>query len=172
LALAARVTASPPSRWPWQKPPQNERDTFVREWDAAVLEEVDLDGSGYLLSSYFLAQNVLNGLPDPFDAPEGLTLAKVFTAAFPLRAPLSLPTLEAKALAAFCSRRPTRSSRKACHESMTTSPWSSSSREGHGNCACAGRGACNGTLALYGAGPAGSRMAEQGVDNLRLKVKT
>lgn len=90
LALAARVT------------PGNGRDAFTREWAAATLDEDVLEGSGFLLSSYFLAQSVLNGLPDPFDAPQGSTLAKIFTAAFPVRAPLALPPFEPKALADFC----------------------------------------------------------------------
>ena len=76
---------------------------FAREWDAAVLEEVDFDGSGWVLSSYFLAQSHLNDLADPFDSAEGMTLAKVFTAAFPVRAPQPLPELDAKALQEFCA---------------------------------------------------------------------
>ena len=102
LALAAQITTPPKSKWPWQKKPDTGRDAFVREWGAAIEEELVFDGSGYLLASYFLAQNEMNGLTDPFDEPEGLTLAKVFTAAFPVRAPQSLPPLEPKALAAFC----------------------------------------------------------------------
>src|SRR5262245_2495841 len=102
LALAASIPPPPKSKWPWQTSSQKERDAFLRAWTSAILEETVLDGSGHLLSSYFLAQNELNGLSDPFDAPEGLTLGKVFTAAFPVRAPQALPPLDAKALAAFC----------------------------------------------------------------------
>ena len=102
LAIAAQVTPAPPSRWPWQKPAESLADVFAREWAGAVLDDDVFAGSGYLLSSYFLAQNELNGVPDPFDSPEGLTLAKVFTAAFPVRAPQALPPLDPTTLAAFC----------------------------------------------------------------------
>src|SRR5262249_22643359 len=104
LALAGGITPPQKSRWPWQKKLDTGRDAFVREWAAAVLEEMVFDGSGYLLASYFLAQNEMNGLTDPFDEPEGLMLAKVFTAAFPVRVPHSLPALEPNALAAFCNK--------------------------------------------------------------------
>ena len=39
---------------------------------------------------------------DPFDSPEGMILAKVFTAAFPARARQVLPALERNALEKFC----------------------------------------------------------------------
>jgi hypothetical protein len=77
-------------------------DVFSREWTAAVLEEVVFEGSGHLLSSYFLAQTSLNEIEDPFDSPDGVTLAQVFTAAFPARVALALPELDPKALSEFC----------------------------------------------------------------------
>jgi hypothetical protein len=102
LGLAAQITTPPPPKWPWQKKPATGRDAFVREWAAAIQEELVFDGSGHLLTSYFLAQNDVNGLTDPFDEPEGLALAKVFTAAFPVRVPQPFPAFDPKALAAFC----------------------------------------------------------------------
>jgi hypothetical protein len=78
------------------------REAFARAWQSATLEEVAFAYSGYTLASYFLAQHDLNGLPDPFDSPEGLVLANVFTAAFPARTPLPLPELEREALEGFC----------------------------------------------------------------------
>ena len=77
-------------------------EVFTRDWTAAVLEEVVFEDSGHLLSSYFLAQTSLNEIEDPFDSPDGVTLAQVFTAAFPARVALPLPELDAKALAEFC----------------------------------------------------------------------
>jgi hypothetical protein len=77
-------------------------DAFSREWASAVLEEVVFEGSGHLLSSYFLAQGAVNGLDDPFDSAEGTTLARVFTAAFPARAAHPLPEFNEEALRQFC----------------------------------------------------------------------
>jgi hypothetical protein len=102
LALASRVTRQPPSKWPWQAKAETGLDAFARAWAAAVLEEVVFDGSGHLLSSYVLAQNELNNLEDPFDSPEGITLANVFTAAFPVRIAQPFPALDERALEEFC----------------------------------------------------------------------
>ena len=77
-------------------------DAFAREWQAAVVEEVVFEASGHVLSAYFLAQNELNALPDPFDSPDGLILANVFTAAFPARAPQAFPELDGPALRELC----------------------------------------------------------------------
>jgi hypothetical protein len=77
-------------------------DAFAREWRSATMEEVVFEHSGYVLASYFLAQGDLNDVSDPFDSPEGLVLAGVFTAAFPARTTFALPELERDALEAFC----------------------------------------------------------------------
>lgn len=114
LEMASRVTTEQPFRWPWQAKPENAREVFAREWAAAVREEVVLDGSGHLLSSYFLAQSELNNLEDPFDSPEGIVLARVFTAAFPARAPQVLPALERNALEEFCASQWGDEGREAC----------------------------------------------------------
>ena len=102
LELASRV--EPEGRkWPWQSASESGGEVFAREWAAAVQEEVVFDGSGDLLTAYFLAQSTLNDLDDPFDSPEGMILAKVFTAAFPARAVARFPALEERALKEFCA---------------------------------------------------------------------
>jgi hypothetical protein len=101
IELADKV--SPDQRkWPWQSKSDSNREAFLRAWAAAALEEVDLDGSGYLLASYFLAQSELNQVTDPFDLPDGLALAKVFTGAFTVRTREPFPALDAGALKEFC----------------------------------------------------------------------
>jgi hypothetical protein len=101
--LAAQATGDRTFRWPWQARTETGLERFGREWDAAVLEEVVFDGSGYVLGSYFLAQAALNHFADPFDAAESADFAKVFTAAWPVRTQLSLPELDAGALRQFCA---------------------------------------------------------------------
>jgi hypothetical protein len=114
LEIASRVTTEQPFRWPWQAKTENAREVFAREWAAAVREEVVLDGSGHLLSSYFLAQSELNSLEDPFDSREGMILARVFTAAFPARVAQALPELERNALEEFCVSEWGDEGREAC----------------------------------------------------------
>ena len=102
LDLAREVTASPPSRWPWQAKAETPRERFAREWQKAIIQEVVFDGAGELLSSYFLAQDAVNGFPDPFEQPEAAIFAKVFPAAFAVREALILPEMERGALQQFC----------------------------------------------------------------------
>ena len=102
LELAAGATPDRPFRWPWQAKVESTRETFHREWAAAVLEEVVFDGSGHLVSSYFLAQTDVNGIDDPFESAEAAALSRIFTAAFPVRTPLPLPEFSDQALRQFC----------------------------------------------------------------------
>jgi hypothetical protein len=103
LELAAPASSEGKFRWPWQPRAETGRERFTREWEAAVLEEVDFDGSGYVLASYFLAQGALNGLDDPFESPEADRLANVFTAALPVRVRRVFPELDANGLREFCA---------------------------------------------------------------------
>ena len=102
LELASRATPDRPFRWPWQTKAESTQETFHREWASAVLEEVVFDGSGHVLSSYFLAQEEVNGVDDPFASAEAAALGRVFTAAFAARAALRLPELSDQALRQFC----------------------------------------------------------------------
>lgn len=102
LALAREANDMRPFRWPWQPKGESSREAFEREWRKATLEEVVFEGSGHLLTSYFLAQSAVNELTDPFDQPEGAILGNVFTAAFVAREALALPEMERGALQRFC----------------------------------------------------------------------
>lgn len=84
---------------------RRDAEAFDRAWRAAVIEEVDFDFSGYVLSDFFLAQEAINGYAEsPFDTNEGQVLASVFTAAFPIRsATVSFPKLAPDALRTFCA---------------------------------------------------------------------
>jgi len=103
LDLATAIHTETTGRGLWKKTVTVGVDEFDRVWDAAVLDERDFEYSGYVLSNYFIAQEVINGLAEsPFDSPEGQLLARVFTAAFAVTAPITFPPLPDQTLRQFC----------------------------------------------------------------------
>lgn len=104
LDLAGRVRTETSGKWFWKKTLELGRDEFENAWNAALLEEVDFDHSGYALSDYFTAQEEINNLTDhPFDSPQGRVLSSIFTAGFPVTTPTTFPSLPESKLRAFCS---------------------------------------------------------------------
>ncbi len=103
MGLAEHASPERPFRWLWQPKAESGFDIFAREWDEAILEEVTFGESGHLLSSYFLAQAVVNQLPNPFDSAESKRFERVFTGAFVARSPSRIPDLPAGPLASFCA---------------------------------------------------------------------
>jgi hypothetical protein len=102
LDLARRSNTPAPFRWPWQPRVVTAREHFDQAWHAASREEVEFDGSGYTLASYFLAQAAINRTADPFDSTHAEPLFQVFTAAFVALSPIELPALPHEQLAQFC----------------------------------------------------------------------
>jgi hypothetical protein len=78
---------------------------FERAWQAALVEEVGFDYSGYVLGNYLDAQLAVNQIQLANEQSEvSRALCKVFTAAFPFDAPVTLPELAPEPLLAFCQQ--------------------------------------------------------------------
>jgi hypothetical protein len=104
LDLARRVQRESTGRWFWKKTIETGRDEFDRAWNAAVTKKIEFEHSGFALADYFTAQQEVNGYrEDPFDSPDGLALARVFTSAYPVTTPTTFPPLVAASLKAFCA---------------------------------------------------------------------
>lgn len=101
LELARRPSTPASFRWPWQPRVEAAQEAFSKAWRTASREEVEFEGSGYVLASYFLAQASINGVADPFDA-DAEPLSSVFTAALVARAPMEFPELPKDRLEQFC----------------------------------------------------------------------
>jgi hypothetical protein len=70
------------------------RCPLKQAWQAALVEEVNFDYSGYILGNYLDAQLAVNQIQLADEQSEiASTLCKVFTAAFPFDTPVTLPQL-------------------------------------------------------------------------------
>ena len=100
---ALRIRSESTGKWPFRTKAVVGIDEFDEAWQAAVVEEVSFDYSGYVLGNYLDAQQAVNQTQITDEQSE-LTraLCKVFTAAFPFEAPVALPELASELLLAFC----------------------------------------------------------------------
>jgi len=103
LEAARNVDTETTGKWIFKTAKEKGRDAFDAAWQAALVECVDFDYSGYVLGNYLDAQYEINGLR-LFDeeSESAQALSRVFTAAFIFESPRTLPDLPGDKLEAFC----------------------------------------------------------------------
>jgi hypothetical protein len=103
LDAARNVNIETSGRWIFKTSKEKGRDAFDAAWQAALVEYVDFDYSGYVLGNYLDAQYEINGLRLFDEESEAAqALSKVFTAAFIFESQRTLPDLPPDRLEAFC----------------------------------------------------------------------
>ena len=79
------------------------REAFAEAWQKALVREVPLEYSGYIVGNYLDAQDATNGTHYVDGLAEAeRALSQVFTAGFVFDAPVSFPDLDRDRLLAFC----------------------------------------------------------------------
>ena len=103
-ALAQNVRTETTGRWMFKQSHVTGIEEFQRAWQAALVQEVAFDYSGYALGTYLDAQQEINGLALVDEQSESArVLARVFTAGFFFDTPVLLPVLPPERLTAFCT---------------------------------------------------------------------
>jgi len=102
---ARHIHSESGGKWLFKKTTVVGVNEFKQAWQAALVEEVNFDYSGYVLGNYLDAQLAVNQIQLADEQSEmASTLCKVFTAAFPFDAPVTLPELAPEPLLVFCQQ--------------------------------------------------------------------
>src|SRR5687767_5434690 len=105
LDHARHIRSESSGKWLFKKTVVVGISEFEQAWQAALVEEVNFDYSGYVLGNYLDAQLAVNQIQLAAEQSEiASTLCKVFTAAFPFDAPVALPEFASGPLLAFCQQ--------------------------------------------------------------------
>ena len=103
LSRAREVRTESRGKWPFKKAEVVGVDEFKKAWQAALVEEVSFDHSGYVLGNYVDAQHAVNRIHLVNEqSEEARVLNNVFTAAFPFHEVVVPPELASEPLLAFC----------------------------------------------------------------------
>jgi hypothetical protein len=105
LDRARNIRSESSGTWLFKKTVVVGVSEFNQAWQAALVEEVNFDYSGYVLGNYLDAQLAVNQIQLADEQSEvASTLCKVFTAAFPFDAPVTLRVLASEPLLVFCQQ--------------------------------------------------------------------
>ena len=105
LDRARHICSESTGKWLFKKTAVAGISEFKQAWQAALVEEVNFDYSGYVLGNYLDAQHAMNQTQVVDEQSEAASaLCKVFTAAFPFEAPVALPELASEPLLAYCQQ--------------------------------------------------------------------
>ena len=105
LDRARNIRSESSGKWLFKKTVVVGVSEFNQAWQAALVEEVNFDYSGYVLGNYLDAQLAVNQIQLADEQSEvASTLCKVFTAAFPFDAPVTLRVLASEPLLVFCQQ--------------------------------------------------------------------
>ena len=103
LQRAREVRSETSGKWFFKKTEIVGVNEFKQAWQAALADEVSFDYSGYVLGNYLDAQDSVNQIRLANEqSDEARVLCKVFTAAFPFHAAMTLPEFTPDSLLAFC----------------------------------------------------------------------
>jgi hypothetical protein len=103
LDRARSIRSESSGRWLFKKTEVVGIREFDGAWQAALVEEVRFEYSGYVLGNYLDAQLAVNQIQIADEQSEiAHMLCKRFRAAFPFEAPAPLPELASGPLLAFC----------------------------------------------------------------------
>ena len=105
LDRARQICSASSGKWLFKKTEVVGIIEFRQAWQAAVVDEVTFEYSGYVLGNYLDAQHAVNQIELANEQSEvARSLCKTFTAAFPFEIPVTFPELASEPLLSFCQQ--------------------------------------------------------------------